>query len=934
MAQTAKFIDVTRTFLPVDPNSFPETLHVGQREDAPEQRIPVMAYKGYNFLPTSYGYKSYFGTNQDLGISALPARVDAIFIYQNEEYENILIALTETGIWTKTGSTAGDWVNSVPIALQSADMSVHFEWTYTVIADVLYAYMQGQPSYQKIISSTATGITITSVVPNFLNMVAQVGIFKANGRLAFWDSTDSVGWANIDDFADFEPSLETLAGNVSFSDVQGRIVTILPHGGGFMIYATKSIVYIAQTESGVFQWNPTIVLPNAGIAYPRQVTFASPDTIHFAYTNEGLKRIENAKEATIVPEVTDFFRPDKGPIYLRVLQGRYLCLELLDGDYIAGRIQLTTEDIPPDDYFFPGASYDIPTVEVPGLDSAVCPIFAGIDAGTYPSTYPSPLPNDQHATNKMMKPIWTCHISRHGIVDPANIVWGPTPCVTMLPGKLVDSDMCPEGITVDSMTTDDTNKIAVTGEAAYIDGWTMERFVQVQTAIWEAEKRAINAVVTAITTKSDAGFASAVGNVCSAEPPTKSACFLGRYVTEFSDPKFGWSKCAFWLTRYAIGAMDLYRDLTHAVACADNPDKEEFTLWAICTTNCDPFTQASAASAVADFSVRTEQPMGLGTVTSVSPYGAPLSYSILDLRVTDGTLLTQRVQRYVTATNLYIINTTGSARNRGDDVDIVPTPETAYCEIVGWEYTKADGTTGIAGAAACDAPSLNPAGGPKNLTAIDSPNKANVAMDDGSLCGKEYPPITIAGYEVLWPDGVVTIPAGSFLLQRGSIAPVYPTFEGSLVYDMQLKKWGKMKLRYKQLLDYAPVNSTSEGIVPTSTFGILSGALRSNGKIAIFDAYPAQSFISYGKIGYNRLGNTSTEEVRVDFRAPSTGYMTVETSLRGTSLSNGLTKTVAFADAMSATLQGAWPGRWCNVEIGGIFDITYLEYRGFTQGRR
>ena len=152
MVQLAKLIDVTRTFLPVDPNAFPETLHVSGREEGPEQRIPAMAYKGYNFMPTSYGYKSYFGTKQDIGIDALAARVDAVFIYQNKAYENILIALTESGVWTKKGNVAGAWVNEVPV-VSPTDPKVHYQWSHVIIADILYAYQQGKSSYQKFVSS-------------------------------------------------------------------------------------------------------------------------------------------------------------------------------------------------------------------------------------------------------------------------------------------------------------------------------------------------------------------------------------------------------------------------------------------------------------------------------------------------------------------------------------------------------------------------------------------------------------------------------------------------------------------------------------------------------------------------------------------------------------------------------------------------------------
>lgn len=79
MTQAAKIIDITRSFVIVDPRTFPETLHATAREDFPENRVPVVPYKGFNFLPTAMGYKSYFGVNAQLDISALTSRVDKIF---------------------------------------------------------------------------------------------------------------------------------------------------------------------------------------------------------------------------------------------------------------------------------------------------------------------------------------------------------------------------------------------------------------------------------------------------------------------------------------------------------------------------------------------------------------------------------------------------------------------------------------------------------------------------------------------------------------------------------------------------------------------------------------------------------------------------------------------------------------------------------------
>ena len=132
-----------------------------------------------------------------------------------------------------------------------------------------------------------------------------------------------------------------------------------------------------------------------------------------------------------------------------------------------------------------------------------------------------------------------------------------------------------------------------------------------------------------------------------------------------------------------------------------------------------------------------------------------------------------------------------------------------------------------------------------------------------------------------WPEQTVTVPGGVFLLQDGSIAPVYPTMYGALVYDLFLKKWGKMNQSYKLLLDYSPVNSADSGGVPYANFGILGGILAGDYKLKLFDNVPVESYITYGKIGYYRMGYTAGQEVRAQFAIESTGFITVDASYDG-----------------------------------------------------
>lgn len=978
MAQTAKFIDVTRSFLPIDPNAYPETMHGTTKEDAPETRIPANAYIGHNFLPTSYGYKSYFGTNGKLEIDDLASRVDFIFIFQNESRDNKLIALCDDGIWIKDGSVSGAWTH-VHTVVPDVNPAVHYDWTYVIISDELYCYQQGMPNYQKIVSSaTVPGYIVTSVVPTFLNMDGQMGIFQAGGRLGYWDSADSVSWSNLDDLGDFEPSIETLAGNTLFTDVKGRIISIVPHGQGFIIYASASVVYIEANTEATFEWKPQVILKDTGIAYPLEVCSAIPNTLHFAYTNTGLYKISKAQPEIIVPEVTDYLKEANGPVYPRVLQGRYLFLQLFDDNYITGLASFKDVVVPAIQYFFPGAQTIVDAIENEILrGNDICGVYNAVGSAGFEEQQPGgaqggpPIADKKPGTKA--KPIWKCYVSgRAG--NPENITFDSSPCGAVGPsGKVMHMSPDTEGNRLDKMTQDSTNKVGLNGSDVYVDGiWTIERFVSVQTAIWEREQAELSAFLDKILNRADSDTKETDVGACVEIPNVRSECTIGDFVSQYSGPKFGLSACQFWLTRYALAAVTIKTVVSQITACQFMPSELVApivsSLWSIagdglgyvhssgqnacnsvfpgpppaqtttaleasytyrgsCCTN--PINPCSSAS---EINRQVTCPTGHVTGVTVGSFVQNL---------TVGGITGPVDSRTCTLNSYYKKTQTMYVYNKAVNKDITPTPETAYCEIVGWEYTANDNTTKTVAATACTAPQAAPK---KNGPALglgepmpsDTENNLPIA-GSGSMCGAPFIPVLIPGLpdeSVTWPDQTVTLPPSSFLLQKGSLAPVYPILPGALVYDLQLKKWGKMKVAYKQLLDYQPVNNWAGGGVPYNNFGILAGVLKSNGGIYLFDEDPENSTITYGKLGYYRLGVTSPQEVRIHFRTVSSGTLRIDTSLGGRFLGAGLTKSVDFTNVGQVQLDGGFPGSWHNVTITGKYDISYFEYRAITQGRR
>lgn len=368
-SQIVRYGNILQGYVPADPNSFPDNLSTP--DPRKDEIVPVRLYDGYNFLPTAYGCKSYFGLTKKLAGPNLTAKVDYILLYQSQTLKNFLIALCDTGIWIKYGGDSSAWeqIHTLP-GIEDTD-GLYYPWSYAILENKLYMYRQGEPSYQLFSSkATAPGYELTSVTPTFINMAAQMGLFRAGDRLGFWDSANATAWSSLDDFGDFEPSIETGAGIVTFGQIIGKITTILGHGDGFVLYCTRSVLYIQRKPDSLYLWEPTRLLQDTGVAYRKQAVAAIPDTSHFAYTTTGIYLIQEGKPELIAPDAFDYFKLISSPKYLSYLEGRYLFINVLDEDLIVGKAQYS--DAPVDQVIV-----DLPTTDFEDL-------LEGMDDGTYP----------------------------------------------------------------------------------------------------------------------------------------------------------------------------------------------------------------------------------------------------------------------------------------------------------------------------------------------------------------------------------------------------------------------------------------------------------------------------------------------------------------------------------------------------------------------
>lgn len=1063
MAQLPKIIDVDRSFIPIDPNAFPETYHATDREDFPEKRVPVVPFYGWNFLPTPNGYKSYFGTNKTLAIDSLSSRCDECFIIQTETFDNILVALCEDGIWTKTGEEVGSWYHAVTLSIPP--VGEHLNWTYCVIGDKVYAYRAtnsvyyvfsnqvttaSQPaasgelslvnqlaspgfipagtyhySLARRLTSTgaltlpSTGINVTlasaslvylsiptvadtefyriyrtiggntyyrdqttagtfeddntgwtavvlpdtsypiiapyaptTATPTFLNMAGQHGIFKAGIRLGFWDSENSVSWSSIDDFTEFTPSVETLAGSAIFSDVAGRITQILDQEEGFVIYSTKSIVYIAQASSETFQWNPRILLASGGVIFQKQVTKGLTINQQFAYTSLGLVKIESGALSVIVPEITDYLTKSADPIYLTLLNERYLCLDIINSDYINAQVRFTYEQVNDLSYQFPAISpiavlYPEETFSS-NLDfCSKASLLAGEGRTTEQQEVAQQAWTQANSSNPtafppnpsgFYEPVWDATLCIQEVPDPNQITWIGSPCPTV-DFHGVERGMCPQApvIKTDLYGLGSAGQQTITGLK-----WDLKKLIQVQTAIWDWEDSKRSQYIAAILSRA---FEDQFHGAGAWPPPNginvSTECLIGQFIDSNAWHDQGWAanKCSFWMTRTINQAIDIYRRRTDIGDPNGSPGVyttayyiQAFTPYMhinVTIPEQTPFEQAGLliyTDFVADYNSHSPW---TGSFYGVN-FGGPNWVNVL-----------------VNWPGLGLVNIGDAAaelefdsylfaRNRGEQVSIPEIVDRAFCKIVGWKYTDALGFERIV-PGITDPECKAPDDGGFTAIGIISGSTPTPEAGDGSLCGQAFPDITIPGYSIsplTWPAQSITIPGDEFLLQKGSIGPIYPTFTGAYVYDLLLKKWGKLKADYRLLVDYIPINSQSDAVVELEDFIIEGGLLTSSGELKLFDGAPTDSKIGWGKIGYYRSGMTTIEEIKVHNTVEKDFSILTHTSLDGNAAEVALTTQADYVNTIAAIAYPVVSGRWHIVEIAGNYDIKYLETKGTLAGRR
>ena len=968
-----QIIDVSRSAIITDPEAFYENLMSTGQEDAPEKTMPIVAYEGYNFLPTVYGYRSYFDVTPKVDIQALPSKCDKLINFQLSDYSNFLIALTESGIYSNPGKVSNAaW--TLEVSKTAPPVGQYKEWTYCVIENKLYMYRQGDSTAH--VKSNIPASSITTLTPSFLNMSGQMGIFRANGRLGFWDSANSISWSSLFDKTDFTPAIETLAGNVTFNDVLGRIVSIKASGSGFVIYSTKNIVGAAYSTGGSILFDAKTIAETAGIWSSKQVCTGVLDTEHYAYTNTGIKHIIGAEkvENAFAP-VYDFLKESRDPVYLDFLQGRYLFINVINPAYIDGYVTFKQVDVPVYTVrlLYDGGECTVsPPAQVDGVDLTQAlekDIISGLTSGMYaqwnasgskliPSRTPSPMspyqlddpftPEDDHPYAGNSNPLYTTE-------------------------ELIDAR--DNGYWISKFSVDNTTPSALAlgwHDAPRGTGRTdaeLTRMKGRQTHEWNEYYSLVNNLIASIGTlgsRVDVVYEGIIKSMSDSNIPfptvdtgwveigtivdpsttvlTENFYGVGTYSPSY-EYKNVYSK-EFPVERRAIESH-YSSGLVYAVVFSKQDYGEDPTFYASEPWLVDSNTvYDNTIHGMHYFLMSEEQRLAQweslkSQILSMFPFPSSITWN-------GHTFPVDSVVVVYDAASRGWLNT--AAASEGERSYLIEARATGN-----WGF-------GVETLAHNRAIYLIPAGergksvnyslrvnSSRSRSPIESKLTANQNVLDWGIYTVEAPPTgfnwstnqqtvgsdaTFVLSPTLPPLAGLSYPGATFLLQDASPAAIFPDFAGALVYDTYLQKWGKMKASFRALIDYSSLNSNNNGSISYSNFGLDAGILDSSGFVKLFSTECTDSKIRYGKFAMSRQGFTSIEYIEIKFRKPFTGTIQVDTSLDGRSIHSSLTQSEDFVGVGIVKLTPDYSGKWFIVTIIGKFDIRSIEFTGRPSGIR
>jgi hypothetical protein len=998
-------VDLTQSYLPIDPDTFPKNLYYTVAEDAPDKGLPILPYDGFNFLPTYYGYKSYFGHGIFLGVSALSLpsgeRIQEVITFQLGDYRTLLLVFTTNKMYYNLASEGGSSWKEV------TSTETQFPWTYAYLGSSLYFYKGGANPIHSINSTALTYTsaaswsvafgTHTPVVGTTSILTADMyGIFRANGRIGMWNTSNGVFWGGFFERFNFTPDTSTQAGQATFKSVKGNILHIEEQGDGFLIFSTRNIVGVRPTGDASVLWDSSTVSDSAGIIWRYNVCRGREVGDFLVYSTSGFIQIGsyNGLEkkyaiTSIFPELYDFIKEQRAPVRLALINGRYLFISSADRALLDGNAYRDFNGA----YDFVGGSPGGEVVATTKIKwntvcdratnlsdqqgewtstAAMVDTAGNINTGLF-AAYPFSFPEfyEENLTGHPRKPLPT-HVDvfngtsyiRKTLADyfqdqiDFSAVSGGITCYKVRLTQLVNHPSAP----VQSLQFDANGNATYTSPVAATIGDTLFSLTPITLANAERNVRMQQYKTAYNITSRTFTVYLAGSDPRTTLPPlieTLKACqeaeFALRNALEIylaGDNSVIGRYAAYGTRIYhssGIFSFDLNTGSTEGewqevmqgmpFAYSGYPYKvpgaidTDVTGWSL---------QEPETYSISDWQLDEMMMPGMSSPSGISYY-----YLHNGAYTTSFNDATPEVPLYASGRNVGE-NATTIALNSASSPSSYVMYDTRYpvnnMEVVGNAFR----VTGSEGGSAYYwhyvdnlQEFINPW---YHLPAYAEPAVApafvfdyyryewEVVPENTVDNGAEWDLYTGAGIgtSVGWEDTSyeVTYPETGFFLLGENTIPKQPALRGGFLYDFDLKKFGKYLCDHYAIMDYKSFNNSS-ALIETSNFGVDAGYVKLDGSMTLFTERPTVSQLTYGKIGYERKGVTQAQEVRVEFRDTPNCTVSFKSYIDGALYT---TTEVTTADELVMYLSTI--GRFHTITFSGTFDLTYLEFRGNTAGRR
>lgn len=286
--------------------------------DDASRGVPQIQY-AHNVMPSVEGFQSV-GFTQRVGAAAASTALTSIFPVK--ELPAYLTLNNVTGlVWVLNQSGLGVWQwTAATVGAPAGDIVRTTCMTYAIVNGITYFLLNadvfGGP-FANPCRTLDAFFQFNTVVLTGAAAVFGGGKIRGNAscfgyHILYNDSI--IAWSSTTNPLDFTPSLVSGAGFAQVEGARGKIVSVVSHQLGLIIYTTANAVAAIYTGNARYPFQFKEItgvggFPDFDLVSSNADNLISDDAntnSHYSYTSSGLQLINTALINTVLPDITDF----------------------------------------------------------------------------------------------------------------------------------------------------------------------------------------------------------------------------------------------------------------------------------------------------------------------------------------------------------------------------------------------------------------------------------------------------------------------------------------------------------------------------------------------------------------------------------------------------------------------------------------------------